>query len=152
MWSSSSNLSIGDADAGFAEADVIVELSYDTKPMHQGYIEPQSAIANVSDDGQVELWCCTQAPWVYRDRLTEILKIESSKIRIQQSELGGGFGGKTTFYTEPVAIALSRKAKAPVKMTLTRVEVLRATGPVSGTAVAHQDGLQEGRHDRRGRR
>ena len=127
-------LSIGDAAKGFEEADVIIEHSFDTKPMHQGYIEPQSCIANASDDGQVELWCCTQAPWVYRDRLTEILKLDSSKIRIQQSELGGGFGGKTTFYTEPVAIVLSQKAKAPVKMTLTRVEVLRGTGPVSGTA------------------
>ncbi len=127
-------LSKGDATLGFRDADVIVEYNYDTKPMHQGYIEPQSCIANVSDDGQVELWCCTQAPWVYRDRLTEILKMESSKIRIQQSELGGGFGGKTTFYTEPVAVMLSKKAKAPVKMTLTRGEVLRATGPVSGTA------------------
>ncbi len=126
-------LSVGDADAGFKEADVIVEHTYDTKPMHQGYIEPQSCIANVSDDGQVELWCCTQAPWVYRDRLTEILKLDSAKIRIQQSELGGGFGGKTTFYAEPVAIVLSRKAKAPVKMTLTRIEVLKSTGPVSGT-------------------
>ena len=126
-------LSVGDAAKGFAEADVIIEHSFDTKPMHQGYIEPQSCIANYSEDGQIDLWCCTQAPWVYRDRLTEILKIDSSKIRIQQSELGGGFGGKTTFYAEPVAIALSRKAKRPVKMTLTRVEVLRATGPVSGT-------------------
>ncbi len=127
-------LSKGDIEKGFAQADLIVEGSYDTKPMHQGYIEPQSCIASVSDDGQVDLWCCTQAPWVYRDRLTEILKWDSSKIRIQQSELGGGFGGKTTFYAEPVSIVLSKKAKAPVKMTLTRIEVLRGTGPVSGTA------------------
>ena len=91
------------------------------------------ASPSYSEDGQVELWCCTQAPWLYRDRLTAILKIDSSKIRIQQSELGGGFGGKTTFYAEPVAIVLSRKAKCPVKMTLTRGEVLRATGPVSAT-------------------
>lgn len=123
----------GDIDAGFAEADVIVEGIFDSKPMHQGYIEPQSAIANYSDDGQIELWCCTQAPWVYRDRLTAIMGIDSSKIRIQQSEMGGGFGGKTTFYIEPLAIALSRKAKCPVKITLTRVEVLKGTGPVAGT-------------------
>lgn len=127
------DLAIGDVASGFAEADVIVEHSFDTKPMHQGYIEPQSCVASYSDDGQVDLWCCTQAPFVYRDRLTQILKIDSSKIRIQQSELGGGFGGKTTFYAEPVAIVLSRKAKRPVKMTLTRGEVLRGTGPVSGT-------------------
>ncbi len=126
-------LSVGDADEGFKGADVVVEHVYDTKPMHQGYIEPQSCIANVSEDGQVDLWCSTQAPWVYRDRLTDILKLDSAKIRVTPSELGGGFGGKTTFYAEPVAIALSRKAKCPVKMTLTRIEVLKGTGPVSGT-------------------
>jgi CO/xanthine dehydrogenase Mo-binding subunit len=127
------DLAIGDADAGFKEADVIVEHEYDTKPMHQGYIEPQGCVATCTEDGQIELWCCTQAPWVFRDRLSNILKIESAKIRVQQSEMGGGFGGKTGFYGEPVAIQLARKAKRPVKIALTRNEVFRATGPVSGT-------------------
>ncbi len=112
---------------------MIVEREYDTKPMHQGYIEPQSCVATATEDGQIELWCCTQAPWVFRDRLSEILKIDTAKIRVQQSEMGGGFGGKTGFYGEPVAIQLARKAKRPVKITLTRNEVFRATGPVSGT-------------------
>ncbi len=127
------DLSMGDVEKGFAEADVIVEHEYDTKPMHQGYIEPQSCVATCTEDGQIELWCCTQAPWVYRDRLKEILKIDQAKIRVTQSEMGGGFGGKTGFYGEPVAILLARKAKRPVKITLSRNEVFRATGPVSGT-------------------
>src|SRR5436190_6854892 len=127
------DLAMGDVEAGFKEADVIVEREFHTKPMHQGYIEPQSCVAAVTEDGQVELWCCTQAPWVFRDRLSNILKIEGAKIRVQQSEMGGGFGGKTGFYGEPVAIQLSRKARRPVKITLTRNEVFRATGPVSGT-------------------
>jgi len=126
-------LKMGDVEAGFAQADAIVEHEYDTMPMHQGYIEPQGCVATCTEDGQVELWCCTQGPWVFRDRLTEILKIESSKIRVTQSELGGGFGGKTGFYAEPVAILLARKAKRPVKIVLTRGEVFRGTGPVSGT-------------------
>ncbi len=126
-------LNMGDAEAGFAEADVIVEREFDTKPMHQGYIEPQACVASTTEDGQIELWCCTQAPWVFRDRLSNILKIETAKIRVQQSEMGGGFGGKTGFYPEPIAIQLSRKAKRPVKIMLTRNEVFRATGPVSGT-------------------
>jgi len=127
------DLAMGDVEKGFAEADVIVEREYDTKPIHQGYIEPQSCVATAAEDGQIELWCCTQAPWVYRDRLMEILKIDQAKIRVTQSEMGGGFGGKTGFYGEPVAILLARKAKRPVKITLTRNEVFRATGPVSGT-------------------
>ena len=124
---------IGDIDSGFASADFIVENDFDSKPMHQGYIEPQGCIADYSQDGLVELWTCTQAPFVYRDRLSAILKIDAAKINVQQSELGGGFGGKTGFYAEPLAIVLSKKASAPVKMTLTRTEVFRGTGPVSGT-------------------
>ena len=125
---------MGDIEKGFAAADFIVEREFDSKPMHQGYIEPQGCVAEYSEDGQVELWCCTQAPFVYRDRLSAILKIDASKINVQQSELGGGFGGKTGFYPEPLAIQLSKKATRPVKMVLSRSEVFRGTGPVSGTS------------------
>ena len=100
---------MGDIEKGFAEAEYIVEREFDSKPMHQGYIEPQGCVAEYSEDGQVELWCCTQAPFVYRDRLSAVLKIDAAKINVQQSELGGGFGGKTGFYPEPIAIQLSKK-------------------------------------------
>ena len=103
---------LGDIEAGFEDADLIVERSFDSKPMHQGYIEPQACIADYSEDGQVELWCCTQAPFVYRDRLSAILDIDCNKINVQQSELGGGCGGKTGFYGEPIAILLSRRLPA----------------------------------------
>ena len=132
---------MGDIEKGFAAADFIVEREFDSKPMHQGYIEPQGCVAEYSEDGQVELWCCTQAPFVYRDRLSAILKIDSSKINVQQSELGGGFGGKTGFYPEPLAIQLSKKAVRPVKMVLSRSEVFRGTGPVSGTSYTIKMGV-----------
>ena len=124
---------LGDVSKGFSDAEVVVEHEYDSKPMHQGYIEPQACVANYSKDGQIDLWTCTQAPFVYRDRLSGILKLDAAKINVQQSELGGGFGGKTGFYAEPLAIVLSRKSSCPVKMTLSRNEVFRGTGPVSGT-------------------
>ncbi|MEE8333339.1 MAG: molybdopterin cofactor-binding domain-containing protein, partial [Alphaproteobacteria bacterium] len=124
---------MGDVEKGFAAADVVIEHEFDSKPMHQGYIEPQGCIADYSKDGQVELWACTQAPFVYRDRLSDILKIDANKINVQQSELGGGFGGKTGFYAEPAAILLSKKTNCPVKIVLSRSDVFRCTGPVSGT-------------------
>ena len=124
---------MGDVEKGFADADLIVEREFDTKPMHQGYIEPQGCIANYTEDGQFELWTCTQAHFVYRSRLAAVLEMDISKIRVTVSELGGGFGGKTMFYAEPLAAVLSRKANRPVKMVMTRNEVFRATGPVSGT-------------------
>lgn len=126
-------MKMGDAASGFAEADVVIEREFDTAPMHQGYIEPQACVATCSEDGQIDLWCCTQGIHVFRERLSNILKIDAAKIRVTQSEMGGGFGGKTSFYPEPVAILLSRKARRPVKIVLTRNEVFRCTGPVAAS-------------------
>jgi xanthine dehydrogenase molybdenum-binding subunit len=50
-------------------------------------------------------------------------------------EIGGGFGGKTVIYPEPVAAALSRKSRRPVKISMGRAEVFEATGPTSGSAI-----------------
>src|SRR6202000_1257882 len=58
--------------------------------------------------------------------------INIANVRVTPAEIGGGFGGKTTVYLEPLALALSRKAGHPVKMVMTRDEVFRATGPTSG--------------------
>jgi len=126
-------ISMGDVEKGFAEADFIIEKEFDSQPMHQGYIEPQGCVASCSEDGQIDLYCTTQGTHVFRDRLSAILKTDSSKIRVSQSEMGGGFGGKTSFYGEPVAIVLSRKTRRPVKIVLTRNEVFRCTGPVAGS-------------------
>ncbi len=127
------DMAMGDVEKGFAEADFIIEREFDSQPMHQGYIEPQGCVASYSEDGQIELWCCTQGTHVFRDRLSAILKTDSSKIRVTQSEMGGGFGGKTSFYGEPVAIILAKKSRRPVKIVLTRNEVFRATGPVAAS-------------------
>ena len=124
---------MGNIQAGFKAADVVIEREFKTNPIHQGYIEPQACVANYSEAGRVELWCCTQAHFGMRDNLSVILNIPKERICITASELGGAFGGKTIMYAEPVAILLSRKAKRPVRIVLTRSEVFRATGPVSGT-------------------
>jgi CO/xanthine dehydrogenase Mo-binding subunit len=122
----------GNLEAGFAAADVIVEREFTTSPVHQGYIEPHACLANVAKDGKAELWCTTQGHFVVRGHCAKLLGMDISKLRVTASEIGGGFGGKTVVYLEPVALALSRKAGQPVKMVMTREEVFRATGPTSG--------------------
>ena len=125
----------GDVDAGFASADVIVERSYKTEQTHQGYIEPHACVANCNPDGTAELWVCTQGHFVYRQTCADLLGLEVSKLRVTSSEIGGGFGGKTHVWTEPVALALSRKAGRPVKLVMSREEVFRASGPTSATSI-----------------
>ena len=122
----------GDVDAGFAAAEVTIEREYDTRPVHQGYIEPHACLASVSEDGQAELWVSTQGHFSVRGHCARLLEWDISRIRVTAAEIGGGFGGKTVVYLEPLSLALSAKACQPVKMTMTREEVFRATGPTSG--------------------
>src|SRR2546422_2494086 len=105
---------LGDIEAGFRKADVIVEREFKTAPVHQGYIEPHAALASVSEDGATELWCSTQGHFIVRAHCARLLGLDIGRIRVTASEIGGGFGGKTVVYLEPLAIALSRKAKRPV--------------------------------------
>jgi CO/xanthine dehydrogenase Mo-binding subunit len=124
----------GDVEAGFRRADIIVERSFKTEATHQGYIEPHACLANVGPDGQGELWVCTQGHFMVRDTCARLLGMDISKLRVTASEIGGGFGGKTTVFIEPVALALSRKANRPVKVVMTRDEVFKASGPTSSTS------------------
>ncbi|BCH15705.1 MULTISPECIES: xanthine dehydrogenase family protein molybdopterin-binding subunit [unclassified Mesorhizobium] len=125
----------GDIHEGFGQADYIVERSFKTEQTHQGYIEPHACVANVSADGTADLWVCTQGHFVYRQHCAQLLGMEASKLRVTSSEIGGGFGGKTHVWAEPVALALSRKAGRPVKLVMTRDEVFRASGPTSATSI-----------------
>ncbi|MER9340898.1 xanthine dehydrogenase family protein molybdopterin-binding subunit [Mesorhizobium sp. M0601] len=125
----------GDIHVGFGQADFVVERSFKTEQTHQGYIEPHACVANVSSDGTADLWVCTQGHFVYRQHCAQLLGMEASKLRVTSSEIGGGFGGKTHVWAEPVALALSRKAGRPVKLVMTRDEVFRASGPTSATSI-----------------
>src|SRR5262245_58714207 len=125
----------GDPEQGFAAADLVVERTFRTQTVHQGYIEPHAVVARTNADGQSVVWCCTQGPFMVRAYSAAVLGLELSQIKVIPSEIGGGFGGKTTVYCEPLAILLSRKAGRPVKMVMTREEVFRATGPASATTL-----------------
>jgi CO/xanthine dehydrogenase Mo-binding subunit len=125
----------GDVEKGFSEADVVVEREYRTETVHQGYIEPHAVVARTGEDGQSVVWCCTQGHFMVRAFCAKVLAIPVSQIKVIASEIGGGFGGKTTIYLEPVAILLSRRAGRPVKMVMSREEVFRATGPAPGSVI-----------------
>ena len=123
----------GDIAKGFADADVVVEGTYRTPTVHQGYIEPHACVASINQGGQAIIWCCTQGHFDVRSMTAKVLGLDVADIRVIPSEIGGGFGGKTTVYLEPVAMLLSKKSGRPVKMTMTRDEVFRASGPGSAT-------------------
>jgi CO/xanthine dehydrogenase Mo-binding subunit len=125
----------GDVAAAFKSADVIVEGRYETAAVHQGYIEPHACVASWGADGQSTIWCSSQGQFLVRAMVAKILNMPLSDIKVIPAEIGGGFGGKTTVYLEPVALALSRKCGRPVKIVMSREEVFLASGPTSGAVM-----------------
>jgi CO/xanthine dehydrogenase Mo-binding subunit len=89
---------LGDTKKGFEEAEVVIERSYKTEAVHQGYIEPHAVVASVAEDGQAQIWCCTQGQFQVRAFVAQLLGMPASSIRVTPSEIGGGFGGKTVVY------------------------------------------------------
>jgi len=135
----------GDVNEGFGEAHSIIERHFKTGSVHHGYIEPDSEAAWVDADGTVTVWANTQSIYSQRQNIGLLLGILQSKIKVIPTEVGGGFGGKESVRTSALCVALSRKSGLPVGISLTRDEVLRATGP--GNAIdatikigAKQDG------------
>ena len=137
---------LGDPEDGFKKADIIVEREFRTATVHQGYIEPHAATAMWGEDGKLTVWGSSQGHFQIRDLTSLVLGIPVSQIKVVPMEIGGGFGGKTVIYLEPVAAALSKKARRPVKVSMSRAEVFEATGPTSGSYIrakigADKDGM-----------
>ena len=125
----------GDVEAGFAEADVVVERTFTTQTVHQGYIEPITATAKYNPDGELTVWTSTQGAFNVRQQVAGILDRPASKVKVVPLEIGGGFGGKTTVYVAPVAALLSMRTGQIVKVTMTRDEVFEGTGPAPATLI-----------------
>ena len=134
---------IGDVEAGFASADEIVEMHFKTAPVHQGYIEPHSCLALIDADGQGQLWSASQGHFVVRAYTAKLLGMEIGNLLVHPAEIGGGFGGKTVVYVEPVAALLSRKTGHPVKIMMSREDVFKATGPTSGSSMTVRIGVKK---------
>ena len=135
--------SVGDLAAGFAEADEVVEMEFSTEAVHQGYIEPHACVARFNQDGQAELWTCTQGHFVVRNVAAKLLGMNQADLKVIPSELGGAFGGKTVLYLEPLALALSRKCGLPVKIVMSRIEVFQASGPTSDSVMKVKIGAKK---------
>ena len=132
----------GDPETGFAEADHIVEREFTTETYHQGYIESHITTVDWDSNGNITVWTTTQGQFEIRDNLADVLDVAIGKIKVIPMEVGGAFGGKDRIYLDPVAALLSKKSAHPVKMSMRRDEVLRATGPSPGTYIKIKMGVK----------
>ncbi len=126
----------GSLQKGFDQAVVVIEREFHTATVHQGYLEPQNAVARFEADGRLTIWCSTQGSFSARGQVAEVLGIPPERIRVFPQEVGGAFGGKNRIYLEPLAAVLSKKSGGkPVKMVMSHSQVLAATGPTAASYI-----------------
>jgi 4-hydroxybenzoyl-CoA reductase subunit alpha len=123
----------GDPDQGFAEADLVVEHRYLAAEVTHAAMEPHCTLAAFEVDsqtgqpGRLTVWSSTQVPYYLQHKLSIVLELPMSQIRVIKPLVGGGFGGKSEVIPlEIIAAVAARKAQAPVKITYTREEVFWA--------------------------
>jgi 4-hydroxybenzoyl-CoA reductase subunit alpha len=123
----------GDPEKGFAEADYIAEARYIAQEVTHAAMEPHSTLANFELDpytgtlGRLTVISSTQVPYYLQHKLSLVLEMPMSQIRVIKPLVGGGFGGKSEIIPlEIIAAVTARAARAPVKITYTREEVFWA--------------------------
>src|SRR5437667_4155906 len=133
----------GDIAEGFKKADIVIERTFSTRPVHQGYIEPHACLISVAPDGKTTIWSSSQGQFMVRAMTSMLTGIPQSDIRAIPAEIGGGFGGKTIVYLEPVATLLAKKSGQSVKIVMSRDEVFKASGPTSGSSMRVKIGVKK---------
>ena len=123
----------GDPEKGFAEADCVLEARFIANEVTHAAMEPHSTLASFDLDsqtgqlGRLTVWSSTQVPYYVQHKLSLVLEMPMSQIRVIKPLVGGGFGGKSEVIPlEIIAAVAARKAKRPVKITYTREEVFWA--------------------------
>jgi len=115
----------GDPEKGFARADVIVENTYRVPMVDHAYLEPESGVAWLDDDGVVTIRAATQVIEHFRG-IADVLGVPHNRVRVIAPMVGGGFGGKEDITVETFLALLVWKTKKPVSLTYTREESILA--------------------------
>jgi carbon-monoxide dehydrogenase large subunit len=131
----------GDIEKGFAAADLVLEHAFRMPIHHQGYLEPQSFLVKIDDDGTVNAWASTKGPFGSRAQFAKAVGIAPKQIRLQAVHVGADFGGKSGAGELPICYFLARQAKRPVKIVLTHSEELTAMNPDHYTVIKVKTGV-----------
>ena len=133
----------GDIEAGFKQADVIVENTFRTQVTHQSYLEPHACVAKADPAGGAEIWCCSKTPFAVRNQLSNCTGVAKEKLVFHPLHIGGDFGGKGGFMDVPVAYFLSLKSGRPVKIVMDYAEELLAGNPRHPSVIKAKTGVKK---------
>jgi len=141
----------GNIDAGFAQADLIIENTFTVPRQHQAYLETHSCLVWIDEQGRVQIWASSKVPYQVKEQLSVALGLPKERIRLNPVAIGGDYGGKGSPMDIPLAYFLALRSGRPVKMVMDYVEEFTAGNPRhaaliqlktgvtrEGTMVAHQ--------------
>ncbi|MCC6314678.1 MAG: xanthine dehydrogenase family protein molybdopterin-binding subunit [Thermomicrobiales bacterium] len=139
------NFHRGDIAAGFAAADVVVEHTFESQAIHQGYIETQTCLVDVDPLGRLTVYTSTQAAFYCRQRVAEAVGRPVQDVEVVPMPVGGGFGGKFVLI-EPLVAAAALAAGRPVLLQFARMDDLLAGNPAPNCRIqvklgATRDGI-----------
>ena len=133
----------GDVEAGFKQADHIIENRFTTQMVQHVEMECPVCVAEVAADDTINVWASCQAPNRILGELSQAFGLSYSRFRIFAPYSGGGFGNKLTVHAEGAAVALALKTLRPVRVALTREENLTTTTVKHPFTVYIKDGVSK---------
>ncbi len=112
----------GDVDAGFAQADVVVESTYQTQSQEHAYLQPEAGVAWLRPDGRIEVVCAGQWMHEEREQIAHALGLPDEQIVVRHGAVGGAFGGREDISVQIVLALAAWKTGRPVKTVWSREE------------------------------
>jgi len=131
----------GDIEAGFKEADVVLENTFRSQVVNHSYLEPRAAVASVTPEGRTTVWCDNQGIFEARELIAHFMKLPLNFVKVIPTEIGGAFGGKSFQAISVLCVLLSKKASRPVKIVTNREEVFKTTRPAPASVVTVKAGV-----------
>lgn len=125
----------GNIEQGFRQADIIVENQFEIGIAHQSYLEPHACVADMDSSGKLTVWTTTQGQFGVRTGLARFFNMPLNQVRVIGTQVGGGFGGKTSMILEPITAMLAMATGSPVKLVMSRQEEFVDARPGPGCVV-----------------
>jgi CO/xanthine dehydrogenase Mo-binding subunit len=133
----------GDVEEGFAEAVRVVEGTYTTPVVHQGYMEPHSQVCAIDAEGILHIWAPCKAPYSARAQTAKAVGIDEDRIVVHPVLIGGDFGGKGSAMNMPLGYYATRAVGGrPVRMVFDYAEELMAANPRHSSLIRLRTGLR----------
>ena len=131
---------LGDVEAGFAVADVIIENTFQTQMIEQVHMETEAVLAYTDVDGMLVVYASTQAPHRDRAQIARSLAIPENRVRVIAPYIGGGFGAKDEAHVQMHTALLSVMTGRPVRIVQTREASLRTHPKRHAVAIRYKSG------------